>query len=142
MNEKKLSEQELAASIQLLQEQGKILASNVEVLTIYLQELTTSKVTLEGIMQLKKGDEILVPIGGSSFIKARIDDTEKVIVGIGANVSVDRTAEEASRNVEERINLIQSRIKENEEKYVSVAGKLEELSAEARELLDKKGENV
>lgn len=142
MNEKKLSEQELAASIQLLQEQGKILASNVEVLTIYLQELTTSKVTLEGIMQLKKGDEILVPIGGSSFIKARIDDTEKVIVGIGANVSVDRTAEETSRNVEERINLIQSRIKENEEKYVSVAGKLEELSAEARELLDKKGENV
>ncbi len=142
MTEEEMSEQELVVNIQFLQDQAKMLASNIEMLSIYLQELATSKVTLEGIQTLKKGDEILVPIGASSFIRARIDDTEKVIVGIGANVSMNKTMEQALEGLEKRITFTQSRIKENDEKYRVVATKLEELSAKAQEILEKKGENV
>lgn len=141
MTEKQMSERELAINIQLLQEQAKILASNVEMLTMYLQELATSKVTLEGIKDLKKGDEILVPIGASSFIRARIDDTETIITGVGANVSVDRTTEEAVKNLEERIAATEEKIKENQENYMKVAAKLEEFNAQARRLIEK-GEHV
>lgn len=142
MTEKEMSEQELVLNIQFLQEQAKILASNIEMLSLYLQELATSKVTLEGIQILKKGDEILVPIGASSFFRARIDDTEKVIVGVGAKVSVDRTTEEAIKSLEERISSAQSRIRENDEQYRAVTARLEELSVEAQKILEKKGENV
>ena len=142
MTEEEMSEQELVVNIQFLQDQAKMLASNIEMLSIYLQELATSKVTLEGIQTLKKGDEILVPIGASSFIRARIDDTEKVIVGIGVNVSMNKTMEQALEGLEKRITFTQSRIKENDEKYRAVATKLEELSAKAQEILEKKGENV
>lgn len=133
------SEQELAINIQILQEQARIIASNVERLTIYLQELNTSKTTLEGLQTLKKGDEILVPIGASSFIRARIEDTEGVIVGVGANVSMDRTVEEATTNVQERITFVESKIRENQETYVKIAQKLDELSAEAQKLMEKRG---
>jgi prefoldin alpha subunit len=138
----KLSERDLVINIQILQEQAKILASNVEMLTMYLQEMVTSKLTLEGIQNLKPGDEILVPIGASSFIRARIDDTEKVIVGVGADVSVDRASEDAVQNLEERISLTQERIKENQENYMKVTAKLEELNAEAQKVIQQKGDHV
>ncbi|KYK33086.1 MAG: prefoldin subunit alpha [Theionarchaea archaeon] len=142
MTEEEMSEQELVINIQFLQDQAKMLASNIEMLSIYLQELATSKVTLEGIQTLKKGDEILVPIGASSFIRACIDDTERVIVGIGVNVSMNKTTEQALEELEERITFTQSKIRENDEKYRAVAARLEELSAKAQKILEKKGENV
>jgi prefoldin alpha subunit len=140
--EKEMTEQELLTNIQILQEQAKVFASNIEMLNMYLEELHRSKATLEGLDQVKKGDEILVPIGASSFIRARIDDTENVISGIGADVSVDRTVEEAIQNLEERISLTESKINQNRENYTKVATTLEQLSTRARSALQEKGQNV
>ncbi len=133
------SEQELAINIQILQEQARIIASNVERLTIYLQELNMSKDTLEGLQTLTKGDEILVPIGASSFIRARIEDTETVIVGVGASVSMDRSVDKATTNVQERITFVESKIRENQETYIKIAQKLDELNVEAQKLMEKRG---
>ncbi|MBU7044080.1 MAG: prefoldin subunit alpha [Theionarchaea archaeon] len=130
--ESQMTEQELLTNIQILQEQAKVFASNIEMLNMYLEELHRSKVTLEGLEHVKKGDEILVPIGATSFIHARIEDTENVISGIGANVSVDRTVQEAIKNLEERISLTESKINQNQENYTKVASTLEQLSARVR----------
>ncbi len=143
MNEEgKMSEQELALTIQILQQQTRILASNVETLSVYLHELTTSLATLEGMKTLKEGDQILVPIGASNFVFARIEDTGKVIVGVGAQACCDRSLDDAIAAVQEKVTSTESRIKENQEAYMKAAEKLEELSAEAQKLLEKKGENV
>lgn len=131
-------EQELALNIQILQEQARIIASNVEKLTIYLQELNMSKTTLEGLQTLNKGDEILVPIGASNFIRARIEDTTGLIVGVGANVSMDKTVEEAVTAIQEKISFIESKIRENQETYIKVAQKLDELNTKAQELMGKR----
>ena len=131
----KRNEQELALNIQILQEQARIIASNVEKLTIYLQELNMSKTTVEGLKTLKKGDEILVPVGASTFIRARIEDTAGLIMGVGANVSVDRSVDEATTSLEEKITIIESKIRENQEAYIKVAQKLDELNAEAQKLM-------
>jgi len=139
--EKEMSERELVLNIQILQEQSKVLASNVEMLTMYLQELATSKATLEGTKTLKKGDEILVPIGASSFVRARIEDTETVITGIGAALSIDKAIDQAIEDTQERITLTEQKIRDNQEAYMQVSAKLEELGAEAQTRLQK-GENV
>jgi prefoldin alpha subunit len=138
----KMSEQELALNIQILQEQAKILAANVERLNEYLQDLAVSKATLEGMQTLEKGDEILIPIGASTFVRARIEDTEKVIAGVGANVSMDTPVEQGLATVQERIEMTQARIKENQEAYLQVVQNLEEFGAEAQERLQEKGKNV
>lgn len=139
MTEKEeMSERELAINVQILQEQAKILAQNVEMLAMYLQELMTAKATLEGIKEMEKGDEILVPIGASSFIHACIENTQNVIVGIGAAYSTDKTVDQAVENIQQQIALTESRIRENQETYAQVAAKLEELSAEAQTRLEKR----
>jgi prefoldin alpha subunit len=130
-----MSQQELVVNIQILQEQAQLLAANLEQLSNYLQDLSISKATLEGVKALKKGDEILVPIGGSTFVKARIEDVENVIVGTGANVSMGKKIAEGISTMEERIDMTRSRIQDTQETYQMVAQKLQEYRTYAQKII-------
>jgi prefoldin alpha subunit len=45
-----------------------------------LTDLTYANLTLEGIEQEKENAEMLVPIGGSSYVKVKLANPDKVIV--------------------------------------------------------------
>jgi len=47
---------------------------------------------------------MLVPIGGSSYISVKLANPDKVVVGIGAGVSVEKTLPEAKTIVKERMD--------------------------------------
>lgn len=66
-------------------------------------DLTYANATLEGIENTKEGTEVLVPIGGSSYVKTKLAPPDKVIVGLGAGVSVEKTLPEAKEIVKQRI---------------------------------------
>jgi prefoldin alpha subunit len=59
--------------------------------------------TLEGLEKEKKNAQLFVPIGGGSYVKARLETAKKVVVGIGADVAVERTLKEAKEELEARI---------------------------------------
>jgi prefoldin alpha subunit len=81
--------------------------------------------TLLGIKSEKMGAEVLVPIGGGSFIKARIGDNERAIVGIGADVSVEKTIDEALKDFEERISELEKTRQSVEQQFLQVSQRLE-----------------
>ncbi|MEM2926355.1 MAG: prefoldin subunit alpha [Candidatus Bathyarchaeia archaeon] len=81
--------------------------------------------TLQGIKSEKKGAEVLVPIGGGSFIKARIEDNERVIVGIGADVSVEKTIDEAIKDFEDRLGDLEKTRQSVEQQFLQVSQRLE-----------------
>jgi len=105
-----------------------------------ITELRVSSMTLEGLQKEKKGSQLFVPIGGGSYVKAKLVTAKKVVVGIGADVAVERTLKEAKAELEARIaemektrealgqqfNQVVERIQENR-------GKLEEVTAKLRE---------
>jgi len=105
-----------------------------------ITELRVSSMTLEGLEKEQKGAQLFVPIGGGSYVKARLETAKKVVVGIGADVAVERTVKEAKEELEVRIadlektrevlgqqfNQVVERIQENR-------GKLEEVTAKLRE---------
>jgi prefoldin alpha subunit len=68
-----------------------------------IAELQVSSMTLDGLGKEKKGAELFVPVGGGTYIKAKLDNTEKVVVGIGADVAVERTVKETKVEFEARI---------------------------------------
>ncbi len=109
------------------------------------EEHERAKTTLEHYRNFEEGDEILVPIGGSTFISARMGE-KKAIVGIGSGVSVGLPIEEAIKKVEERIatidetiNNLQEQMKALHEKYMHIASAVER---EYRTLQEKAGGNV
>lgn len=67
------------------------------------RENRVSELTLEGLKEAKKGDEIFVPIGGGSYLKAAIVDTEKIIAGVGAGIAVEKIVPEAKSDIASRM---------------------------------------
>ena len=50
---------------------------------------------LKAFKDAKEGDEILVPVGASTFIPVQVTGNRKVIVGIGSNISIEKDATES-----------------------------------------------
>jgi len=68
-----------------------------------LAEFTSANRTLEGLEKEKAEVSILVPIGGGSYVKAKLEDTDKVIYGIGAGVALEKSMKEAREDISNRI---------------------------------------
>ena len=122
-----------------LEETVNELQSRINLTNSALTELRVSSMTLEGLEE-EKGAQLFVPIGGGSYVKARLETANKVVVGIGADVAVERSLKETKEELEARIaelektrealvqqfNQVVERIQENR-------GKLEEVTAKLRE---------
>jgi len=85
----------LEASIAVIQSKLKIVNSS-------LTEILLASSTLEGIKGKPKGSKILVPIGAGSFIRAELADSEKIIMGIGAGASIEKSFEESIQELKNR----------------------------------------
>ena len=124
----------------LLEDAANDLQSRINLTNAALTELRVSSMTLEGLEKEKKDAQLIVPIGAGSYIKARLETAKKVVVGIGADVAVERTLKESKEELEARIvelektrdalvqqfNQVIERIQDNRGKLESVTAKLRE----------------
>ena len=69
-----------------------------------LAELNVSKMTLEGLEKEKKGAQLFVPIGGGSYVKAKLETKKSIVVGIGADVAIEKNLHDAKVELELRIS--------------------------------------
>ena len=68
-----------------------------------LTDLSYANMTLESVETEKENAEMLVPIGGSSYTRVKLADPNKVVVGMGSGVSVEKNLPEAKAIVKERL---------------------------------------
>ena len=130
----------LVVELRMLEGTAEALQSRVNLVNAALTELRVSSMTLEGVEKEKKDAELFVPIGGGSYIKAKLASADKVVVGIGADVAIERTVKEAKENVETRVAELEKTRTTLGQQFTQVIGKiredratLEELTAKLRE---------
>ena len=123
-----------------LEETVKEIQSRVNMTNAAITELRVSNMTLEGLEKEKKGAQLFVPIGGGSYVKAKLETTKKVVVGIGADVAVEKSLKETKVELEARIaefektretlgqqfNQVVGRFQENRKTMEEVTAKLRE----------------
>lgn len=113
----------LLYELQLMEGTANTLQQRLQILQQAQTELTISKQSLEAIENTKEGSNILVPIGGGTFVHAKLGKMDTLIVNIGADVSIDMTPEEAMKN-------ITGRLEEIEKAAQSVNQQLEQILAQ------------
>lgn len=130
----------LAVESRFLEEAANELQSRVNMTNAALTELRVSSMTLEGLEKEKKGTQLFVPIGGGSYVKARLETAKKVVVSIGAEVAVERTMKEAKKELEARIvelgktrDALAQQFNQVIERIQDTRGKLESVTAKLRE---------
>ncbi|MBR9681123.1 MAG: prefoldin subunit alpha [Candidatus Altiarchaeota archaeon] len=90
-------------------------------------ELSILKVGLTNIEEAKNGDEMLVPLGASSYIPAKIKDVKNVIVSVGAGVFIEKPIGDAMPIVEKQMD----ELRKQED---TIMGNLNLLSKESEKL--------
>ncbi len=115
--------------------QAETLKRNMDLLNASLVELDVAGKSLDEIKKLGKQNEILVPLGGDSFVKASIADTEKILVGLGAGIVVEKDIPKAKGDFEQRIKELEQVMAELAERWRAISGKLAELAPMVQEII-------
>ena len=130
----------LSVELRFLEQTAEAIQSRINMVNAVITDLTYANMAMEGLEKEKKNSELLVPIGGNSYIKAGLENPDKVIVGMGAGVSVEKTLQEAKEIIKKRLeNLqktrvsLQQQLAQVEERISEDREKFENLVAELRE---------
>jgi len=139
-----LSEEEtlrrLAVELRILEGTAGAIQSRINIVNAALTELRVANTTLDGLEKEKEDASIFVPIGGGSYIKAKLESVDKVIVGVGAGVAIERTIGEAKKNVENRIADLEKTRTTLQQQLTQVVGKIEDGRYKFQELSAKLSE--
>ncbi len=116
----------VAVELQILEGTAETLQSRLNFVNAALTELNIARMTLEGVEKEAPDAPLFVPIGGGSFIKAKLASNDKVIVGAGAGVSIERSAGEAMETLKNRIVELEKTRASIQQQLMQVVGRIQE----------------
>ena len=93
----------LSIEMRYLEQTADALQQRISMVNAAITDLTYANMTLDGIEKEKENSELLVPIGGSAYVKVKLADPNKVIVGLGAGVSIEKTLPGSKNNPERTV---------------------------------------
>jgi len=107
--------------------QLEALAGQGQILQLSLEEALRARETMKALLNAKEGDEILIPVGASSFVPAKASGKGKAIVGIGNRMSVEKDLDDAVKFMDNSVNELSEALKK-------VGESITEMESNARNL--------
>ena len=114
----------ISVELRYLEQTAEALQSRLSMLNAVTQDLTYANMTLDSLEKEKENSELLVPIGGTSYIRARLDNPDKIIVGIGAGVSVEKTRQEAKDVIKKRLEDLEKARTATQQQFSQIAERI------------------
>jgi prefoldin alpha subunit len=114
----------LSLEMRFLEQTAESLEQRISMVNAAMTDLTYANMALESIEKEKENAELLVPIGGSSYIKVKLSSPDKVIVGMGANVSIEKTLPEAKAIVKERLEELEKTMRSAQQQFGQIAERI------------------
>lgn len=125
--------------IRLLESSARVLQSRLDVVTAALSETLTAISTLEGTRGKGGETEALVPIGSGSFVKTKLADVQKVIIGVGAGVCIEKPIEDSMKDLRLRSSELERARTTVTQQLSQIIGQSEDYRAHLNDLARKRG---
>jgi prefoldin alpha subunit len=114
----------LSVEMRFLEQTAETLQQRLSMLNAAITDLSYASMTLEGLEKEKENAELLVPIGGSSYVKMRLVNADKIVLGIGAGVSVEKTLPEAKAMLKERLDELEKSSEAAQQQFGQIAERI------------------
>jgi prefoldin alpha subunit len=125
--------------IRLLESSARVLQSRLDLVTAALSETLTAISTLEGAKGKTSDTEALVPIGSGSFVKTKLAEIDKVIIGVGAGVCIEKPIEDSMKDLRLRSSELERARTTVTQQLGQILGQAEDYRAHLNDLARKKG---
>ena len=110
--------------MQYLEQTADTLQQRLSMLNAAITDLSYANITIEGLEKEKENADMLVPIGGSSYVKMKLASTDKVILGIGSGVSIEKTLPEAKTMLKERLDELEKSSDAAQQQFAQIAERI------------------
>ena len=114
----------LSVEMRYLEQTAEALQQRIGMVNAAITDLTYANATLDGIEQEKENAELLVPVGGSSYIKVKLSSSDKIIIGLGAGVSIEKPLPEAKAMLKERLEELHKSSSVAQQQFSQVAERI------------------
>jgi prefoldin alpha subunit len=126
MNEQEL--RQAMSALDIFRAQLESISENQQLIQMSLEELGRARETLNQYQKAGEGDELLVPIGGNSFVFAKVASNTKAIVGIGTGVSVEKPMDDAIKTMDDRAKELMDTMKKLTDRRMTLEEQANQLS--------------
>jgi len=129
----------MLVELRLLEGSARTLQSRLDVVDAALSEILIANSTLEGISNRPKGTEALVPVGAGSFIRVELADSEKIVMGVGAGVSLEKPVNDSIESLKNRQEDLEKLRTSLQEQLSQIASRIEDERGTLSDLVKKRG---
>lgn len=125
----------LVQAYQQYQAQAEAIVRQISMTQLTAEGLDRALGAVEAMEKAEEGQDMLVPIGSGSFVHAKLASREKVVLNIGAGVSIEKTVADAKETLKVRkaevaegskkLNEVLSKIDQEMQKIQAILGEYE-----------------
>jgi len=130
---------QMLVELRLLEGSARTLESRLAVVDTALSEILIANSTLEGIKNKPKGTEALVPVGAGSFIRVELADSEKIVMGVGAGVSLEKSVNDSIESLKNRQGDLEKLRMSLQGQLSQIASRIEDERRTLSDLVKKRG---
>jgi prefoldin alpha subunit len=114
----------LSVEMRFLEQTAETLQQRMSMLNAAMTDLSYANMTLDGVEKEKENADLLVPIGGGSYLKMKLASSDKVVLGIGAGVSVEKQLPEAKVMLKERLDELEKSAVAAQQQFAQIADRI------------------
>ena len=126
--------QKIYTDQQLTESNLKLLQQRIEIIQVYLSNYRSGLMVLEEIENRKDGEEMLMNVGGSIFVQAKIVNPDKVTRGIGSGIRIEQTVEDAKAAVTEAVTEMEQQETKLVQDYQNLLARASVLNSQFQQL--------
>lgn len=119
----------LVLAYQQYQAQAEALVRQINFMQLTGEGLDRALGAVDAMDKAEEGQEMLVPIGSGSFVRALLASREKVVLNVGAGVSIEKTAPEAKETLKARKTEVSEGLKKLNEVLSKVDQEMQKIQA-------------
>lgn len=102
-----------------------------------INDYNKAKLTLEQIKDIGKNEDMLIPIGGGTFISVKSDDVKNVLTDIGSGLVMQKKSQDGIKNIEKRIEALQKTYQKITETIQGLQNEANAINEKAQEIASK-----
>jgi len=99
-----------------------------QILSASRTEHLRARESLEGVERTSGGAEMLLPLGGETYVRGSVDREAAVLIGIGSGIVVEMERPKASELLAQRLVRIDQAIRETEGQMAALDDRIQALS--------------
>ncbi len=137
--EKKKNLEQKYMEFQMMEQQLKQMEENLQQLDAQLMEITAIQKSITELGSIKPNTEVFVPVSTGIFVKGTITDASTLLVNVGNNVIVDKTAPETVDLLEKQVGEVTKMRQKFASEMNKLALKMAGAEAELQKLIANEG---